>query len=84
MATWFMWRIRTASGAVAGQLVTKSRGEVVEVEHVGSAHTDAELALLLQVAPRAVFRVLDRCVERDYRDIVLKACLAQLRSGRGP
>lgn len=45
-----MRRVRTASGAVAVQLVVKDRGEVVEVEHVGSAHTDAELALLLAAA----------------------------------
>lgn len=45
-----MRRVRTASGAVAVQLVVKDRGEVVEVEHVGSAHSDAELALLLAAA----------------------------------
>jgi hypothetical protein len=32
------------------QVVTKDRGQIVAVEHVGSAHTDAELALLLEVA----------------------------------
>lgn len=50
MASRFVRRVRTASGAVAVQLVVKDRGEVVEVEHVGSAHTDAELALLLAAA----------------------------------
>ena len=45
-----MRRVRTASGAVAVQLVVKDHGEVVEIEHVGSAHTDAELALLLAAA----------------------------------
>jgi hypothetical protein len=43
----FLRRVRTASGAVAVQLVVKDHGEVMEIEHVGSAHTDAELALLL-------------------------------------
>ncbi len=32
------------------QVVTKDRGVVVDVDHVGSAHTDAELALLLEAA----------------------------------
>ena len=32
--------------------MVKDRGEVVEIEHVGSAHTDAELALLLAGARR--------------------------------
>jgi Transposase DDE domain len=46
----FVRKVRTASGAVAVQVVTR-RGRLVEqVEHVGSAHTDAELALLLAVA----------------------------------
>jgi hypothetical protein len=43
-------RVRTASGAVAVQVVVKDHGEVVDVEHVGSAHTDADLALLLAAA----------------------------------
>jgi len=49
----FVRKVRTASGAVAVQVVTR-RGRQVErverVEHVGSAHTDAELALLLAAA----------------------------------
>jgi hypothetical protein len=40
-------RVRTASGAVAVQVVLKEYGEV---EHVGSAHTDADPALLLAAA----------------------------------
>jgi hypothetical protein len=43
-------RVRTASGAVAVQLVVKDHGEVVEIEHLGSAHNDGELALLLAAA----------------------------------
>ncbi len=42
-----MRRVRTASGAVAVQVVVKDHGEVLEIEHVGSAHADAELALLV-------------------------------------
>jgi hypothetical protein len=42
--------VRTSSGAVAVQVVTKVRGQIVEVDHVGSAHTDAELGLLLEMA----------------------------------
>ncbi|HEU5008891.1 MAG TPA: IS1634 family transposase [Jatrophihabitantaceae bacterium] len=50
MASRFVRRVRTASGAVAVQIVDKVGGDVVAVEHIGSAHTDAELALLLSVA----------------------------------
>src|SRR4051812_19310808 len=50
MVSRFVRRVRTASGAVAVQVVTR-RGRVVEgIEHVGSAHTDAQLALLLAAA----------------------------------
>ena len=44
----FIRKFRTASGAVAVQIVTREGRQVVEIDHVGSAHTDAELALLLQ------------------------------------
>lgn len=45
-----MRKVRTASGAVAVQVARKEAGKVVIVEHVGSAHTDAELGILLQRA----------------------------------
>jgi hypothetical protein len=50
MASRFVRKVRTASGAVAVQVVSKTGGTVVGIEHVGSAHTDAELALLLRAA----------------------------------
>jgi hypothetical protein len=34
------------------QVVTKDRGRIVEVDHLGSAHTDADLELLLEAARR--------------------------------
>jgi hypothetical protein len=37
-------------GAVAVQVVTKQGQQVLEIDHVGSARTDAELALLLEAA----------------------------------
>jgi hypothetical protein len=46
----FVRKVRTASGAVAVQVVTRRGRQVVRVEHMGSAHTDAELALLLAAA----------------------------------
>ena len=50
MVSRFVRKVRTASGAVAVQVVTR-RGQLVErIEHAGSAHTDAELALLLAAA----------------------------------
>jgi hypothetical protein len=46
----YVRKVRTASGAVAVQVARKDRGQVVIVAHVGSAHTDAELGILLDEA----------------------------------
>jgi len=46
----FVRKVRTASGAVAVQVITRRGRQVERIEHVGSAHTDAELALLLAAA----------------------------------
>jgi hypothetical protein len=46
----FVRKVRTSSGAVAVQVVTRDGRQVVEIDHVGSAHTDAELELLLRAA----------------------------------
>lgn len=43
----FIRRVRTASGATAVQLAEYRAGRQRIVKHVGSAHTDAELGLLL-------------------------------------
>jgi hypothetical protein len=43
----FVRKVRTASGAVAVQVVTKQGRRVLGIEHVGSAHTDEDLALLV-------------------------------------
>ena len=50
MVSRFARKVRTASGAVAVQVVTRQGRQVERIEHVGSAHTDAELALLLAAA----------------------------------
>ncbi len=46
----FVRRVKTASGATAVQIVHKRGRRVLSIEHIGSAHTDGELAVLLQVA----------------------------------
>jgi hypothetical protein len=46
----YVRKVRTASGAVAVQVVTKQRGRREILAHVGSAHTDAELGILLEKA----------------------------------
>lgn len=46
----FVRRVKTASGATAVQIVHKRGRRVLSIEHIGSAHTDDDLALLMQVA----------------------------------
>jgi hypothetical protein len=50
MVSRFVRKVRTSSGAVAVQVVTRRGGQLEQVEHLGSAHTDGELALLLALA----------------------------------
>ncbi len=45
-----MCRVRTGSGATSVQIVHKRGRRVLSMEHVGSAHDEVNLALLLQVA----------------------------------
>jgi hypothetical protein len=46
----FVRRVKTASGATAVQIVRKRGRRVLGIEHIGSAHTDDELAVLLRIA----------------------------------
>lgn len=66
MAGRYVRKGRTASGAVCVQVVTKVAGVIVAVEQVGSAHTDAELALLLAAARE---RLLPGQGELDLGDL---------------
>jgi hypothetical protein len=50
----YVRKVRTASGAVAVQVAPKDHGRVVILAHVGSAHTDAELGILLDEARQIV------------------------------
>lgn len=46
----YVRKVRTSSGAVAVQVARKDAGRVVILAHLGSAHTDAELGILLEQA----------------------------------
>ncbi|MEV4901220.1 IS1634 family transposase [Citricoccus sp. NPDC055426] len=46
----FVRKVKTASGATAVQIAEKRRGVRTIIEHLGSAHTEAEVAALVQVA----------------------------------
>ena len=57
MVSRFVRKVRTASGAVAVQVVTRQGRQVLGIEHVGSAHTDEDLALLVAAARDLLLRV---------------------------
>lgn len=46
----FIRKVKTGSGATAVQIAHKVHGEIVRIEHLGSAHTEAELSLLVGLA----------------------------------
>lgn len=46
----FIRKVTTKSGATAVQIATKRGRDVVAIEHIGSAHTDVELEILLAKA----------------------------------
>jgi hypothetical protein len=46
----FIRKVRTASGATAVQIAHKEHGQITQIEHIGSAHSKAELETLLSLA----------------------------------
>lgn len=60
----FLRKVKTASGATAVQIARREGRRDVVIEHLGSAHTDAELAVLIQ-AGRA--KIEDGQGELDLR-----------------
>lgn len=88
----YVRKVRTTSGAVAVQVARKESGRVVILAHLGSAHTDAELGILLERARGIVAdgqHALDIEVAAraqsltdvpDYREQVLVAAPAPTRA----
>lgn len=50
----FVRKVKTASGAIAVQIVRRENRRDVVIEHLGSAHTDAEIGALVQVWRRKI------------------------------
>ena len=46
----FIRKVKTASGATAVQIAYKKKGRIIRIDHIGSAHTEAELETLLALA----------------------------------
>jgi len=50
----FIRKVKTASGATAIQIAHKKFGRIVRIEHIGSAHTEADLETLLALARQRI------------------------------
>lgn len=50
----FIRRVKTTSGATAIQIATKQKGQIVKIVHIGSAHTEEELKVLLALARKHI------------------------------
>jgi hypothetical protein len=46
----FIRRVKTTSGATAIQIAYKQKGKIIKIIHIGSAHTEEELKILLALA----------------------------------
>jgi len=64
----FVRKVVTKSGAHAVQIVTKHGREVTGIEHIGSAHTEKDLAVLVEVARE---RIRERTHEAGQEDLVI-------------
>ncbi|WOQ15451.1 IS1634 family transposase [Raineyella sp. W15-4] len=61
----FLRKVKTASGATAVQIVEKRNGQRRIVEHVGSAHDETELAVLLSAAQQRLHGLQDEALPFD-------------------
>lgn len=48
----YIRKVKTASGATAVQIVRKQRGKIVDLTHIGSAHNEEELRVLVSIATK--------------------------------
>lgn len=78
----FLRKVRTASGATAVQIVERAGGGDKVIEHLGSAHTDAELAVLMEAGRRRLHAgqgELDLAVgERDPQHAVVRGQVSRV------
>jgi len=64
--------VKTASGATAVQIVEKRNGRRRVLEHVGSAHDETELAVLVSAAQQRLYGIQDDMLQFEpvHRDPV--------------
>jgi len=75
--------VRTASGATAVQIAVYADGRQRIVKHVGSAHTEAELGILLEQADQLLGDPLQGALDLDVSPTPLVAELVPAARGQG-
>jgi transposase len=50
----FIRKVKTANGAIAIQIAHKAYGKIIRIEHIGSAHNDTDLQLLVALAEKCL------------------------------
>jgi hypothetical protein len=68
----FIRKVKTASGATAVQIITKSGRQVVALEHIGSAHTEHELDLLVALAKQRLHQGQLSLLEESSDEVFVK------------
>ncbi len=76
----FIRKVKTGSGATAVQIAHKRYGQVVKIEHIGSAHTKEDLETLLAVAKQRLLGNQRSLFEENFSPlkINLKQPVSQL------
>lgn len=77
----FLRKVTTASGATAVQVVAKEGRRNKILEHLGSAHTEAELAVLMRAGRdklNAGQETLDLGLEQDPQAAVVRSMRSRL------
>ena len=88
MARPFIRKVPTASGAAAVQIVFKHGSDITKIEHIGSAHNDLELELLIAIANNRLDELQPRLdlfgnnspdayMKRSYSELLWKVLVDQ-------
>jgi transposase len=76
----YIRKVKTASGAIAVQIAYTEHGRIIRIEHIGSAHTEAELETLIAIAKQRL-RGSQQSLFKEYSlsmKIILKESFSYL------
>jgi hypothetical protein len=71
----FIRKVKTQSGAIAVQIVHKNYGQVTRIDHIGSAHSQVELAALTTLAKQRLLSA-QQSITNTAQTILLQLIVA--------